>query len=156
MSTYHQFYKDKKLILQFKKPERPYKNFDQYMQKVRTDYWNKTKSDYPCLNCLGEGFVYDPNDPPCPVEGNKLRNVIHCPTCKGTGSTLKAVHEYVYKNAISEWEKRAKEFNTKCAIMKNALAKLTLEECLTLRLPSDGESYQSCVKQPSKYIKVHL
>ena len=38
---------------------------------------------YPCLACQGQGTVYDPEDPPCPVEGSKYRRTIRCAACGG-------------------------------------------------------------------------
>jgi hypothetical protein len=39
---------------------------------------------FPCLECDGDGWIYDPKDQPCPVEGNKMRDRLTCPKCKGT------------------------------------------------------------------------
>lgn len=39
----------------------------------------------PCPCCRGRGWLYDPNDPPCPIEGNKMRDRIKCQKCVGNG-----------------------------------------------------------------------
>jgi hypothetical protein len=40
---------------------------------------------WPCHNCNGRGSYFDPDDPPCPIEGNKCRRIIKCFSCKTTG-----------------------------------------------------------------------
>lgn len=61
---------------------------------------------YKCLRCRGKGTIYDPNDPPCPIEGYKMVSRIACPNCEGSGEGTKAQH-------LEKWEKDKEETRKK-------------------------------------------
>ena len=80
------------------KPARPYNNLADFVEKnswFRTDKYTARK--WPCLECRGRGWVYDPEDPPCPVEGNRDRRTLKCITCGGTGEGTKAACIKAYR-----------------------------------------------------------
>ena len=66
-----------------------------------------------CVQCSGSGKIYDPNDPPCSVEGHKGRNKIQCPKCDGakTGKMIDYVDGYVnyVKNKVTSQLQRDNE-----------------------------------------------
>lgn len=75
--------------------------------------------EYPCHGCGGKGWYYDPNDSPCPVEGNKLRDRIKCAKCKHTGKVPEKVGRPVflkwyhdgrakYKSQMRAWREHRK------------------------------------------------
>jgi hypothetical protein len=72
---------------------------------------------WPCLPCGGDGWVYDPHDPPCPIEGNKLRNRLTCQGCGGSGCGPKRPVVAHYKQAVAkdkaeleQWRLRRKAY----------------------------------------------
>lgn len=56
-----------------------------YHWLASNDYYNEIINEFDCVECEGSGRIWDPDDPRDPYEGNKLRNRIECPTCKGKG-----------------------------------------------------------------------
>lgn len=87
---------------------------------------------WPCPACFGRGWDYDPNDRPCPIEGNKMRNRITCPECEGAGTGSRIPW-------VDLWERRRDRFldvaaahEAQRAMMCQALAKLTPEEAAAL------------------------
>ena len=75
------------------RPRRSYKNFGLFCLAHGSSFGNP----YPCLACRGQGTVYDPEDPPCPVEGNKYRRTIRCAACGGRGKGTKEACRQAYQ-----------------------------------------------------------
>ena len=115
------------------RPTRPYKNLEDFRQNVTYNSSRFPPGIYPCLKCKGGGTIYDPDDPPCPVEGNKMRNRIACPSCDRSGVTTKAVHQEAYKSIIDKWKKEVKEFDLIKSIYDSVIRKLTKEEIKALK-----------------------
>lgn len=106
------------------KPERPYRNLQEFRQSI-VKYGTKASSlDWPCLTCNGKGWAYDPNDPPCPVEGNKMRDRISCKICGGSGIGTRKLCMEAYKKIIENW----KESLSKWEFLKDAWDKLVLTD----------------------------
>ena len=74
------------------KPKRPYANLLDFAS--RGLWWDSKRLGHvwPCMTCKGKGWDYDPNDPPCPIEGNKMRDRLRCSTCSGTGVKFHELH----------------------------------------------------------------
>jgi hypothetical protein len=83
-----------------------------------------------CTECDGDGLIWDPNDPPCIIEGNKLRNSIKCPLCKGEkyAERFKSNWKHVFDSSVSEHKKRETREKERTKIRKTALKKLTKKE----------------------------
>jgi hypothetical protein len=107
------------------RPKRPYRNLEEYRRYIVR--FGSTK-EWPCLECRGCGRIYDPDDPPCPIEGNKLRNRIKCPKCKGSGEGSRKEIREAYKAIIDKWKQDCLEFDRSQALRKSGLAKLTTDE----------------------------
>jgi hypothetical protein len=89
---------------------------------------------FSCTECNGSGKIYDPNDPRDPIEGNKLRRVITCTSCKGSGTGLIDEWLSLFKaDKIAEKKKQIQE-KRKSKLVKSALKKLTDEEIKALGL----------------------
>ena len=60
------------------KPVRPYRSLQEFATK---QHWLGLypADKWPCLACSGRGWNYDPQDPPCPVEGNRDRRTSPAP-----------------------------------------------------------------------------
>ena len=76
-----------------------------------------------CIKCRGYGWIRDPDDPPCPVEGYKMVRKLTCKKCNGSGAGEEADYvnsyaEYVKKQVISDIRKdhseaiKAKKYNS--------------------------------------------
>lgn len=88
-------------------PERPYRNLADYLTKA---YYGKphVEGAYPCTHCGGDGWVYDPDDPPCPIEGNKMRTRLKCTACAGSKQGPRDAVVRRYNHALAQWrEKKA-------------------------------------------------
>lgn len=85
---------------------------------------------FPCLNpeCRGAGVIYDPEDPPDIIEGNKGRRRIGCPTCKKTGRSTKALFKAYYQKVKTNINERRAQEKTDLKDFKAALKKLTARE----------------------------
>jgi len=115
-----------------KKPVRPYKSFADYTQWV---WGHKGYSGYnvrrlsggewPCIFCGGNSTIYDPDDPPCPIEGNKMRDRIKCPSCNGTGKGNKEVHQKTYKETVNRYKRDMEQYKLNVEAVKSGLEKLT-------------------------------
>ena len=59
----------------------------------------KVPTFIPCHNpdCRGRGWIYDPNEQPCPVEGNKMRSRLKCTDCGGTGCGSKKKLQEIHR-----------------------------------------------------------
>ena len=44
----------------------------------------KPGEPWPCYQCEGRGSIYAPGSRPCPIEGNKMRDRVACPSCGGS------------------------------------------------------------------------
>lgn len=85
---------------------------------------------FPCTvnDCRGKGTFYDPNDPPDPIEGNKLRNRVKCPKCHGTGRGERREFTALYKKAKAAAQTKVRAEVEKAKATQSALDKLTAEE----------------------------
>lgn len=112
------------------KPVRPYANLNAFVEQLTrwTAFNQKCPGKWPCLECEGSGIIWDPNDPPDPIEGNKLRNRIKCPTCKGSRTGTRQTVMAAYKEQIRRYEKNLAEWNRLTAARASALKKLSKEE----------------------------
>jgi DnaJ-class molecular chaperone len=111
------------------KPQRPFKNFGLFC-------WSRgarTGIPYPCFTCRGDGSLFHPQDPPCPVEGDKYRRIIRCPDCGGTGQGSKEVCLQAYREALAKWRAEKKEYDRLAEARKAALKTLTKEQIQALR-----------------------
>ena len=77
---------------------------------------------YPCFKCEGSGRIYDPGDPACPIEGNKLRSRIKCPECEGRKTCALSEFKRIWKVNHT----RAKEGREK-AVQAHHTAQLVLK-----------------------------
>jgi excinuclease UvrABC ATPase subunit len=96
---------------------------------IENKLYSLNSNEEICPKCKGDGKIWDPDDPPDIIEGNKLRNIIQCPECKGkkTGD-----FSIVWFEKYFEAKKNAKIKYNFC-LAKNIerqriLAKLTPEE----------------------------
>jgi len=113
------------------RPVRPYRSLDDF--RAKHTRFNLRPAVWPCLDCRGLGGVYDPDDPPCPVEGDRYRRIIRCEACRGTGEGTKAACHQAYKAAVAAYHEEAREFNALAQIRKEALRILTKEQIHALR-----------------------
>lgn len=92
----------KKVLATFRVPQRPYASYAAYLSSAY--FWKPEQTNFPCVACRAYGWVYDPNDPPDPIEGNKLRNRLKCPGCKGTkyGERKDSFREY--NLSVRKWK----------------------------------------------------
>ncbi len=82
-----------------------------------------------CPECLGDGKLYDPEDPPDSYEGNKLRRVIKCQRCKGEGiGDFESDWKKHHKEYVAVLKKQNAEIRYENKVKRNALKKLTKEE----------------------------
>ena len=86
------------------------------------------QNEYKCLECAGTGRIYDPNDPPCIIEGNKLRNRIQCPRCKGNKLGTKAEHYQRFKENKVATAKRQAAWDEDKKMFLSIKNKLTRDE----------------------------
>lgn len=120
------------------KPERPYRTLADYRAKVigwgsRRKFFDRTPNAWPCTRCRGDGRIYDPNDPPDPVEGNRHRDVIDCTACNGTGCIGRELFAATYREIISKYLHDKEEYETLVKAKKVAIAKLSDLELRALR-----------------------
>ena len=87
---------------------------------------------WPCPLCDGRGKIYDPDDPPCIIEGDKMRNRITCPRCCGSGRGEHDWWEQRWQTERAENMAKVSAFESVRAVMRQALAKLTAEEAAAL------------------------
>ena len=111
------------------RPRRSYKNFGLFCLAHGCDFGNP----YPCLACRGQGTVYDPNDPPCPVEGNKYRRTIRCTACGGSGKGTKAACRQAYQKVVEEDRQEKAEYDRLFRLRREAIQRLTKDEIGALR-----------------------
>lgn len=111
------------------RPWRSYKNFGLFCLAHGSDKGNR----YPCLACQGRGTIYDPTDPPCPVEGYKHVRRIRCTACEGSGKGTKEACRQAYQKVVEEYRQEKADFDQLVRLRKAAIARLTKEEIQALR-----------------------
>lgn len=111
------------------RPRRSYQNFGLFC----LNHGSSFGTPYPCLACRGQGTVYDPTDPPCPVEGNKYRRTIRCTACGGSGKGSKAACRQAYQKLVEEYRQERAEYDQLAGIRRQVLRQLTKEEVQALR-----------------------
>ena len=111
------------------RPRRSYKHFGFFCLAHGTTVVNP----YPCLACRGQGTVYDPDAPPCPVEGNKYRRTIRCTACGGSGRWAKEACRQAYREILKAYHEEKAEYDRLCGLRSQALKRLTKEEIRALR-----------------------
>ena len=111
------------------KPARPARSLRQYADMQ----CRSAKRKWPCLACHGQGWRYDPADPPCPVEGYRHVRQLRCPACGGTGEGTKAAVVEAYRKAIENYRQRKAEYERLVYLRQKTLDKLTEEETRALR-----------------------
>jgi hypothetical protein len=95
-------------------PSKP-QTFDQFKRSWGQLYCKPEKFEVPtfipCHNpdCRGRGWIYDPNDQPCPVEGNKMRTRLKCTDCNGSGNGDKKKLMAIYKAEVEQKNNRRAE-----------------------------------------------
>lgn len=90
------------------------------------------RGEWPCVHCDGRGTIYDPDDPPCIIEGDKMRNRITCPRCCGSGRGEHDWWEQRWQTERAENMAKVSAFESVRAVVRQALAKLTTEEAAAL------------------------
>lgn len=113
------------------KPQRPAKNFREWVSKLRGfDKTNQT----PCPHCGASGCVRPHDAYNDPVEGYKLAGWVDCGFCAGTGRVHELILRAEYREIISGWKARYKIWQ-ECEAKKHAaLAKLSAEDKRVLGL----------------------
>lgn len=111
-------------------PTRPYKNLEHFRREM-CSYWGSNSNDpsfWPCLACLGAGWVYDPREKPCVVEGNKMRTKLSCTGCRGTGRGHRAIIKEAYEERITEFEQEKAIFDDDLDTFFRAVSNLADDE----------------------------
>lgn len=113
-------------------PKRPGRNFLEWYEK-QYKYGNRLKGSELlknpyCTCCLGRMWLYHPDSRPDPVEGNKMRDTIKCPVCKGTGKGQLKHWKNLYNRDIEEWKNKKEKAIKLRTLQKSGLKKLTLAE----------------------------
>ncbi len=111
------------------KPNRPYRNLTDFVSK----YQYLSKREWPCLVCRGRGWDYDPEDPPCPIEGNRGRNTIPCAACGGSGEGTKAACIKAYREAIQRFKAEADDYKRLSQVRKELQEGLSQEQIRAIR-----------------------
>ena len=113
-----------------RKPERPARSLRDFVNRL-----NRSGLDieWPCLTCYGHGWLYDPKDPPCPVEGNRNRRALRCDACNGTGAGSKTACKEAYRKAIAEYEAEKRRYEGLIQTRKEALKRLTKRQIEALK-----------------------
>ena len=87
---------------------------------------------WPCPLCDGRKRICDPSDPPCPIEGDKMRNRITCTRCHGAGNITQEWWLDAWQRARDMHTAEVVALDAMRALMRQALAKLTVEEAAAL------------------------
>src|SRR4051794_13258178 len=105
------------------KPKRPYVNFMEFVADG-WGYWlgKRPVDSFPCLYCRAAGTIYDPDDRPCPVEGNKCRDRIKCPKCVGTGCGEKSECLKAYKEAVTNYKEKLRVWKEEMGVWNHLQA----------------------------------
>lgn len=109
---------------------------------------------WPCPVCLGREWDYDPNDPPCPIEGNKMRNRITCPDCGGSGHGERSWWKNQWLAVHAQRIAEISAFASVRAVMRQALDKLTPEEAAALgwQKPDDAAAIRAALTKETAAI----
>lgn len=111
------------------RPRRSYKNFGLFCLAHGSSFG----TPYPCLACQGQGTVYDPEDLPYPVEGNKYRRTIPCAACGRSGKGTKEACRQAHQKSLEAYRQEKDEYDRLARYRKDALARLTTDEITALR-----------------------
>jgi hypothetical protein len=111
------------------RPRRSYKNFGLFCLAHGSSFGNP----YPCLACRGQGTIYDPEDPPCPVEGSKYRRTIPCAACGRSGKGTKEACRHAYQKVVEAHRQEKDEYDRLVRYRTDALARLTKDEITAVR-----------------------
>lgn len=117
-------------------PQRPYKSIRDMRERVlfgSNRFFDEHHDKWPCFACRGNGRIYDPADPPCPIEGNKMRDVIMCSDCGGTRCIPFKEFKAAYSQAINKYKEEKARYQGLVKTRRIALKKLTSEECQALK-----------------------
>ncbi len=117
-------------------PKIYYENLMRFKKNYLQIYTPEILSDnsiYPCLECRGKGSIYDPNDPPDVIEGNKLRNRITCPNCKGNTLEDSIKFKTKFKQVKEQEKQKIKDYKQFIKDIKALNKKLTKQEKETLQ-----------------------
>ena len=106
------------------RPRRSYNNFGLFCLAHGSSFGNP----YRCLACRGHGTVYDPTDPPCPVEGSKYRRALRCAACGGSGKGTKEGRRQAYRKVVEEYRQEKAEYDRLAWLRREAVKKLTKDE----------------------------
>lgn len=125
----------KKLVARWlsERPKRPYRTLAEFAARHNWGGRKLEPGTYPCQPCGGRGWVYDPDDPPCPIEGNKMRNTLRCQCCGGSGRGTRQACAAAYKEVIDKWKAEVVEYDRLAALHKGAVKKLTADEIHALQ-----------------------
>lgn len=118
------------------KPERPYKNFEDYRLKQCRMLPESKRHDttfFPCPKCEGYGVYYKPEDRDV-YEGYKCAPRYACEKCDKSGRGSRDEHRAIYRLAIAEHQNRLRIWLERNKIRAAALNKLTSEERKVLGL----------------------
>ncbi len=111
-----------------KKPERPFKNIQEFRKHMLRFnfglFFKKNLKLFPCVECGGQGRIYDPNDAPDIIEGNKMRNRIKCPICEGERTMSPKSFRFEYAVWIQEWKDKMVKYKKFQLILKSAKKKI--------------------------------
>lgn len=112
------------------KPKRPFKNIEEFRRHIaaygKRKLFENNASLYPCIDCDAKGWIYDPDDPPCRIEGNKMRDKIKCLRCAGSSVMLGKDFRVAYKELIEQWKKEIIKWKKFQLILKSAKKKMAI------------------------------
>jgi len=111
-----------------KKPQKPIKRHKSKKGIANTWKPYNCKFEYACTECHGYGWIYDPNDPPSPVDGNRGRDRLTCQKCKGSGEGKLSDYNEQWKNSQEYHKEQVEKYKRDMILYKSILAKLTEEE----------------------------
>ena len=96
------------MSLKTEPPKRPYATLEEYRRTFYSD--NNGPVKWPCLECRGYGWIYDPSEQPCSVEGYKMVARLKCQACKGTKEGPRKAVSEAYKAMKKEYARKSREF----------------------------------------------
>lgn len=119
------------------KPKRPFKSLADFRIRqfyhARHNWLDANPDKWPCLGCHGWGQIYDPNDPPDPIEGSKYRRLLPCPDCGGKGYGPKSKVVQAYRKVIAKYEAEKGEYERLSEAREAALKRLTKPQIQALK-----------------------
>lgn len=130
MGKYLEVKAGKTTICKLRISERPFRNLHEYRVSCchYVESLIKDPNAWPCLFCGAAGWIYHPDEKPCPVEGMKMARRIKCPVCSGTRLGTKAQIEEAYKKRIDSWRKESEAERERNNLLACALSKLSQKE----------------------------